>query len=35
MDLQLHGRRAFVSGSTQGIGFAIASALAAEGAAVV
>ncbi|MGW9114095.1 SDR family NAD(P)-dependent oxidoreductase [Microbacterium sp. NPDC055683] len=35
MDLQLQGRTAFVSGSTQGIGFAIASALAAEGAAVV
>ena len=27
MDLQLTGRRAFVSGSTQGIGYAIARAL--------
>lgn len=35
MDLQLSGKRAFVSGSTQGIGYAIARALAAEGAAVV
>lgn len=34
MDLQLEGKRAFVSGSTQGIGYAIAAALAAEGAAV-
>lgn len=31
MDLQLHGKTAFISGSTQGIGFAIASALAREG----
>ncbi|PZF58167.1 oxidoreductase [Curtobacterium sp. MCSS17_008] len=35
MDLQLQGKTAFVSGSTQGIGYAIASALAAEGARVV
>lgn len=35
MDLQLSGRRAFVSGSTEGIGYAIALALAAEGAAVI
>jgi len=35
MDLQLTGRRALVTGSTAGIGFAIASALAAEGAHVV
>ena len=35
MDLHLRGKRAFVTGSTQGIGFAIAEALAAEGAAVV
>ena len=35
MDLQLSGKRAFVSGSTQGIGYAIARALAAEGATVV
>lgn len=35
MDLQLTGKRAFVSGSTQGIGYAIAKALAAEGASVV
>jgi NAD(P)-dependent dehydrogenase (short-subunit alcohol dehydrogenase family) len=35
MDLQLAGRSAFISGSTQGIGFAIAQALAAEGVAVV
>ncbi len=35
MDLQLHGRRAFVSGSTRGIGYAIARELAGEGAAVV
>ncbi|MEW1835667.1 SDR family NAD(P)-dependent oxidoreductase [Microbacterium sp. NPDC079995] len=35
MDLQLRGKRAFVTGSTQGIGFAIAHALAAEGAAVL
>jgi len=35
VDLQLGGKRAFVSGSTRGIGFAVARALAAEGAAVV
>lgn len=35
MDLRLRGRRAFISGSTQGIGYSIAEALAAEGVAVV
>ena len=35
MDLELIGRRAFVSGSTQGIGYAVARGLAAEGASVV
>jgi NAD(P)-dependent dehydrogenase (short-subunit alcohol dehydrogenase family) len=35
MDLKLEGRSAMVSGSTAGIGYAIASALAREGAAVV
>jgi NAD(P)-dependent dehydrogenase (short-subunit alcohol dehydrogenase family) len=35
MDLQLRGKRALVTGSTAGIGLAIARALAAEGAAVV
>ncbi len=35
MDLQLDGVRAFISGSTEGIGFAIARTLAEEGAAVV
>ncbi len=35
MDLGLTGKRAFVSGSTQGIGFAIAEALAGEGVSVV
>lgn len=35
MDLQLQGKTAFISGSTQGIGYAIASALAAEGARVI
>lgn len=35
MDLQLKGKRALVTGSTAGIGFAIAKALAAEGAAVI
>jgi len=35
MDLQLQSKTAFVSGSTQGIGFAIASQLLAEGAKVI
>ncbi|MFE7223251.1 SDR family NAD(P)-dependent oxidoreductase [Nocardioides sp. NPDC057577] len=35
MDLGLTGTRAFVSGSTQGIGYAIARSLADEGAGVV
>ncbi|WP_120338357.1 SDR family NAD(P)-dependent oxidoreductase [Cryobacterium soli] len=35
MDLQLRGKTAFVSGSTQGIGFAVASTLAGEGARVI
>jgi NAD(P)-dependent dehydrogenase (short-subunit alcohol dehydrogenase family) len=35
MDLQLHGKRALVSGSTAGIGFAIARSLANEGARVI
>lgn len=35
MDLGLTGKTAFVSGSTQGIGFAIAAALAAEGVEVI
>jgi NAD(P)-dependent dehydrogenase (short-subunit alcohol dehydrogenase family) len=35
MDLHLSGKRALVTGSTAGIGFAIAEALAAEGARVV
>jgi len=35
MDLGLAGKKAFVSGSTQGIGYAIAEALLGEGAAVV
>jgi NAD(P)-dependent dehydrogenase (short-subunit alcohol dehydrogenase family) len=34
MDLQLSGKTAFVSGSTQGIGYAIAEALLGEGVAV-
>jgi NAD(P)-dependent dehydrogenase (short-subunit alcohol dehydrogenase family) len=35
MDLQLRGRRALVSGSTAGIGLAIAKGLSAEGARVI
>jgi NAD(P)-dependent dehydrogenase (short-subunit alcohol dehydrogenase family) len=35
MDLQLNGKSALVSGSTAGIGFAIAAALAREGARVI
>lgn len=35
MDLQLGSKRAFISGSTQGIGFAVAQHLAQEGAEVV
>jgi NAD(P)-dependent dehydrogenase (short-subunit alcohol dehydrogenase family) len=35
MDLQLNGRQALVSGSTAGIGYAIAEALAREGARVI
>ena len=35
MDLELNGKTALVSGSTAGIGLAIAKALAAEGASVV
>lgn len=35
MDLQISGKKAFVSGSSQGIGFAIAKTLAAEGAHVI
>ena len=35
MDLQLDGKTALVSGSTTGIGFAIASTLAREGATVI
>lgn len=34
MNLQLHGQHALVTGSTAGIGYAIAQALAAEGATV-
>ncbi|GET25552.1 SDR family NAD(P)-dependent oxidoreductase [Prolixibacter sp. NT017] len=34
MDLQLEGKRAFISGSTQGIGFAIAQQLLNEGVSV-
>ncbi|MBD2508342.1 SDR family oxidoreductase [Nostoc muscorum FACHB-395] len=35
MDLKLHGKSALVSGSTAGIGLAIAQALAQEGASVI
>ena len=35
MDLQLNGKTALVSGSSKGIGFAIANQLAAEGAHVI
>ena len=35
MDLQLRGKRAFISGSTQGIGYAIAAGLLREGATVI
>jgi NAD(P)-dependent dehydrogenase (short-subunit alcohol dehydrogenase family) len=35
MKIDLHGRRALVTGSTAGIGFAIAKGLAEAGAAVV
>jgi NAD(P)-dependent dehydrogenase (short-subunit alcohol dehydrogenase family) len=35
MDLQLDGKRALVTGSTAGIGYAIAEALAKEGATVI
>ncbi len=35
MDLQLKGKKAFISGSTQGIGFAIAHQLLEEGASVI
>ncbi|MBD0256080.1 MAG: SDR family NAD(P)-dependent oxidoreductase [Cytophagales bacterium] len=35
MDLQLKSKTAFVSGSTQGIGFAIARQLLMEGARVI
>jgi NAD(P)-dependent dehydrogenase (short-subunit alcohol dehydrogenase family) len=35
MDLHLNGKLALVSGSSKGIGFAIASGLAREGARVI
>jgi 3-oxoacyl-[acyl-carrier protein] reductase len=34
MDLGLHGRRVLITGGSRGIGFAVAEALAAEGAAI-
>jgi NAD(P)-dependent dehydrogenase (short-subunit alcohol dehydrogenase family) len=35
MDLQLTGKAALITGSTAGIGYAIAAALAREGASVI
>jgi NAD(P)-dependent dehydrogenase (short-subunit alcohol dehydrogenase family) len=35
MDLQLEGKRALITGSTAGIGYAIAEALVQEGASVI
>jgi len=35
MDLQLKGKKSLISGSTAGIGLAIATTLACEGAAVI
>lgn len=35
MDLQLRGKRALVTGSTAGIGLAVATGLCKEGASVV
>ena len=35
MDLQLHGKLALISGSSKGIGLAIARVLAVEGARVI
>jgi NAD(P)-dependent dehydrogenase (short-subunit alcohol dehydrogenase family) len=35
MDLELKGKRALISGSTAGIGLAIATTLAREGARVI
>ena len=35
MDLQLRGKRALITGSTAGIGFAVAAGLAAEGASII
>ncbi len=35
MDLQLTGKRAIITGASRGIGYAIAAALAAEGAELV